>query len=197
MKELKRPKLNFLTQELHNKLHKDIIEFRTVMLLPIGDESTLLDKDDNLHTSLIVEELMELADAKLPIDQLDALVDSVYVCYGRVAQLGYAIPEVEYLVDLILTICDKKGFDFVAAWDIVHASNISKVAENESVFEETKQFYAEKGVNVIGETLADGRIVVKAKEDTNYTDNGEEKFIRANKVLKSVNYTPADLSTLV
>ncbi|ELP6119384.1 TPA: SAM-dependent methyltransferase [Vibrio vulnificus] len=197
MKELKRPKLNFLTQELHDKLHKDIIEFRTVMLLPVGDESTLLEKDDNLHTSLIVEELMELADAKSPIEQFDALLDAVYVLMGRVAQLGYSIPEIDYLVDLILTICDKKGFDFVAGWNIVHASNISKVAENESVFEETKQFYAAKGVSVIGETLADGRIVVKAEKDTTYMDNGEEKFIRANKVLKSVKYTPADLSALV
>jgi predicted HAD superfamily Cof-like phosphohydrolase len=99
-------KLTLLTQELYSKLYRDIHEFRTTFDLPVDSPDTLDAKADTLHTSLISEELTELAEATDKIEQADAIVDSVYVLMGRLVHLGCNQVgerlEISYLIDLLL-----------------------------------------------------------------------------------------------
>ena len=46
-------KLTALTQPLYDHLYHDILQFRSTFDLPSEDESTLDDKADTLHTSLV------------------------------------------------------------------------------------------------------------------------------------------------
>ncbi|MDN5370519.1 MAG: hypothetical protein PWP74_1827, partial [Shewanella sp.] len=110
-------KLTLLTQSLYDKLYRDIREFRITFDLPVAVPDSLDDKQDQLHTSLISEELTELAEAKDKVEQADAIVDSVYVLMGRLVHLGATgleqRLEISYLVDLLLQVASNRGIDFV------------------------------------------------------------------------------------
>ncbi|GAL09912.1 hypothetical protein JCM19233_889 [Vibrio astriarenae] len=80
--------LSKLTPEIFNHLYRDITEFRTTFDLPVAQPSTLDDKADTLHTSLIIEELTELAEAPDKTERADAIVDSVYVLMGALCTLA-------------------------------------------------------------------------------------------------------------
>ena len=189
-------KLSALDQPLYDHLYRDIREFRMTFDLPIEDISTLDDKADTLHTSLAIEELTELAEADSRVEQADAIVDSVYVLMGRLVHLGATQVsdrvEISYVIDLLLHVAKNREIDFVTCWDEVHSSNMSKVCRNEQELNETIEFYAKQGVEIVGSTKGDF-IIAKCAKDVDMAG----KVVRQGKVLKSVYYRPADLEKLV
>ncbi|AQS38352.1 Phosphoribosyl-ATP pyrophosphohydrolase [Shewanella psychrophila] len=189
-------KLTALTQPLYDHLYGDILQFRSTFDLPSEDESTLDDKADTLHTSLAIEELTELAEADSRMEQADAIVDSVYVLMGRLVHLGATQVndrmEISYVIDLLLHVAKNREIDFITCWDEVHSSNMSKVCRNEKELEETIEFYAKQGVEIVGSTKGDF-IIAKCAKDVDMAG----KIVRQGKVLKSVYYRPADLAKLV
>jgi predicted HAD superfamily Cof-like phosphohydrolase len=189
-------KLSVLEQPLYDHLYRDIHEFRSTFDLDIESPETMNDKSDTLHTSLAVEELTELAEADSLVEQADAIVDSIYVLMGRLVHLGEKKIEdnigISYLIDLLLQVAERLEIDFVACWDEVHSSNMSKVCRNESEFTDTQKYYATQGVEITGSQKG-AYIIAKCAKDIDL--NG--KIIRQGKVLKSVYYRPADLVKLV
>lgn len=189
-------KLSQLSQPIFDHLYRDIFEFRSTFDLPVNDPISLDDQADTLHTSLIIEEMTELAEADSRIEQADAIVDSVYVLMGRLVHLGAAQVsdriEISYLIDLLLNVAKNREIDFIKCWDEVHSSNMSKVCRNEQELDETIAHYAQQGVEIVGSRKGEF-IIAKCAKDV---DMGG-KVVRQGKVLKSVYYRPADLTSLV
>lgn len=193
--------LTKLTQELYNKLYQDITEFRTTFGLPVN-VSLHTEEDDKLHTSLIVEEMTELAQADSKVEQADAIVDSVYVLMGRLVHAYTCTDKVDESfmhavsvtsqIEVLLHVADNLGIDFLSCWDVIHASNMSKACNNEAEFEDTRAHYATLGIKVVSEEV-NGKLVVKCAEDF----VSDEKTVLKGKVLKSVFYTPANLEPLM
>lgn len=186
-------KLSKLTPAIFQHLYKDIVEFRTTFDLPVSDPDSLDSNADTLHTSLAIEELTELAQAADIVEQTDAIVDTVYVLMGRLVHLGADSIEanlgINYLIDLLLNVASNRGIDFIPCWDEVHSSNMSKVCQSSEEYQQTESFYAQQGI-VISPSEKGAYIIAKCAEDF----IGAEKTIRKGKVLKSVNYRPADLA---
>ncbi len=189
-------KLTALDQPLFDHLYQDIKQFRSTFDLAVEDAASLDDKSDTLHSSLIIEELTELAEADCKVEQADAIVDSVYVLMGRLVQLGHQQVEdniaISYIIDLLLHVAKNRNINFVACWDEVHSSNMSKVCRNEQEYQETEAFYAKQGVELMA-TAKGEFIIAKCAKDVDL----ENKTVRRGKVLKSVYYRPADLDKLV
>ena len=188
--------LSQLTQPIYDHLYRDILEFRSTFDLPVADESSLDAQADALHTSLIIEEMTELAEADSRIEQADAIVDSVYVLMGRLVHLGATQVvdrlEISYLIDLLLNVAKNREIDFIQCWDEVHSSNMSKVCRNEQELNETIAHYAKQGVEIVGSTKGEF-IIAKCAKNVEMAG----KVVRQGKVLKSVYYRPADLTPLV
>ncbi|MFT6926179.1 MAG: hypothetical protein ACJAZP_001780 [Psychromonas sp.] len=189
-------KLSLLTQPIYDHLYADIEQFRRTFDLPCDDLGSLDAQADTLHTSLIIEELTELAQADCKIEQADAIVDSIYVLMGRLVHLGITQAgehmEISYLVDLFLNVAKQLEINFLPCWDEVHSSNMSKVCRNAKEYQETEQFYAGQGVELVDSIKGDF-IIAKCAQDVQLSG----KIIRQGKVLKSVYYRPADLAPLV
>ncbi|MCC4834043.1 nucleoside triphosphate pyrophosphohydrolase family protein [Shewanella sp. 1_MG-2023] len=189
-------KLSVLDQPIYDHLYRDIREFRSTFDLPIENAASLDDKADTLHTSLIIEELTELAEADCRVEQADAIVDSVYVLMGRLVHLGASNMtdrlEISYLIDLLLAVAKNREVNFIECWDEVHSSNMSKVCRNEQELTETIAHYAKQGVEIVGSTKGEF-IIAKCAKDVEMAG----KVVRQGKVLKSVYYRPADLAKLV
>lgn len=185
-----------LTQTIFDHLYKDIIEFRSTFDLAVSDSGSLDCAADTLHSSLAIEELTELADATNKADQADAIVDTVYVLMGRLVHLGQAdISDnlaITYLIELLLHVAANKQIDFIACWDEVHRSNMSKVCRNMEEYRETERFYAEQGIKLMPIEKSP-YIIAKCAEDFHQ----QGKIVRKGKVLKSVYYRPAELNKLV
>ncbi|WP_434939840.1 nucleoside triphosphate pyrophosphohydrolase family protein [Shewanella sp. HL-SH8] len=188
--------LSQLTQPIFDHLYHDIFEFRSTFDLPVADESSLDSKADTLHTSLIIEELTELAEADCKVEQADAIVDSVYVLMGRLVHLGASQVserlEISYLIDLLLNVAKNREIDFIKCWDEVHSSNMSKVCRNQQELDETIAHYAKQGVEIVGSQKGEF-LIAKCAKDVEMAG----KTVRQGKVLKSVYYRPADLTSLV
>ncbi|MGF1762028.1 nucleoside triphosphate pyrophosphohydrolase family protein [Aliivibrio kagoshimensis] len=189
-------KLTALDQPLFDHLYQDIKQFRSTFDLAVEDPASLDDKSDTLHSSLIIEELTELAEADCKVEQADAIVDSVYVLMGRLVQLGDQKVEdnltISYLIDLLLHVANNRNIDFITCWDEVHSSNMSKVCRTEQEYQETEAFYANQGVELMA-TVKEEFIIAKCAKDVELAN----KTVRRGKVLKSVYYRPADLDKLV
>ncbi|MDG3088025.1 nucleoside triphosphate pyrophosphohydrolase family protein [Vibrio hannami] len=189
-------KLTQLTQEIYDHIYNDIREFRSTFDLPVCSPETMDDDSDTLHSSLIIEELTELAQADSKIEQADAIVDSVYVLMGRLVHLGQDKVEdnlsISYLIDVLLNAAVNLEINFIPCWNEIHSSNMSKVCRNEQEYKETESFYAEQGIKL--KPVSKGNYII-AKCALNFVTKG--KTVREGKVLKSVYYRPADLSSLI
>ncbi|MFQ6371551.1 nucleoside triphosphate pyrophosphohydrolase family protein [Shewanella sp. YIC-542] len=188
--------LSLLTPALYRKLYHDIREFRLTFDLPVEQPQSLDTQQDRLHTSLIIEELTELAQAGNKVEQADAIVDSVYVLMGRLVHLGALTPaqhpEISYLVELLLQVAQQRHIEFVPCWDEVHRSNMSKVCRNEQELTQTIAHYAKQGIEIRGSRNGD-YLIAKCAKDVVLAD----KTIRRGKVLKSIHYHPAQLQPLL
>lgn len=189
-------KLSLLTQPIYDHLYADITQFRETFDLPCEDPDSLDEKADQLHSSLIIEELTELAEAGSKIEQADAIVDSVYVLMGRLVHLGAKQVndnlEISYLIDLFLNVALHRDINFLPCWDEVHSSNMSKVCRNAQEYQETQAFYAKQGVELT-DSIKGEFIIAKCAKDVQLAG----KIVRQGKVLKSVYYRPADLLPLL
>ncbi len=181
-----------LTQEILDILLTDIDEFRRLFKLN-KKPPTFTKEDEIYHMSLAVEELTELADAETLSDKADALTDLLYVHIGHLYHRNIRKlnddPSMLYLVELILQSAKALNIDLLKCWDIVHASNISKICKNHEEYRQTALYYKEKGIPVVPDASLDG-IIVKAAKDITVG----AKFIKEGKVLKSINYIEANLS---
>lgn len=188
--------LSQLDQTLYTKLYQDINEFRTTFDLPVASPESLNDQADTLHSSLIIEELTELAQADSKVEKADAIVDSVYVLMGRQVHLGAMQVQdnlsISYFVDVLLNTAKNIGFDFVTCWNEVHSSNMSKVCRNQQEMDDTIAHYAKQGVE-IAPSQQGQYLIAKCAKDVEM----DGKTVRQGKVLKSVNYRPANLAALI
>ena len=189
-------KLSQLTQPIYDHIYRDICEFRSTFDLPVNQPDSLTESADTLHSSLIIEEMTELAQADSKVEQADAIVDSVYVLMGRLVHLGQTKIEdnlsISYLIDILLNAANNLNINFIDCWNEIHSSNMSKVCRNLVEYLETEEFYAKEGLKLRG-VKKGGYIIAKCHEDF-VSDN---KTIREGKVMKSVHYRPADLTSLV
>jgi len=197
------PQFKHLNAARYKKLYSDIFKFRTLFGLPI-QESNLSHEDQRLHMALFCEEQSELATATDRADHIDAIVDSVYVYMGLLVHIGVEWEQIEgnmlmkvFPLEAMLACADEMSFDFTRAWDIVHSSNISKLCNLDNVLE-TLTYYKEMGVpafseEVFGADLPEPKFRVKVKK---HCKDWYGKFYPEGKVLKSVGYEPADLTSL-
>jgi len=126
-----------------------------------------------LRLGLIKEELAELEHAvneKDQIEVLDALGDLLYVTYGA---------------------ADAFGYDINKAFKWIHKSNMSKVCETEQLAQETVEWYKQE--------YATGRLTYS---DPSYRKDPSGKYFvvfdnDTGKILKSRDYGPVDLTSLV
>ena len=196
-------KYNFLTPEIFKKFFSDITDFRTAFDLPIGVPDSA--QDYQLHFDLYREEMRELFSAETRVDKIDAIVDSLYVLFGKYVQFDIVLDEQEpcelNIIETLLSASEELNFDILKAWDIVHHSNMSKLCNDDNV-QATLDHYTALGVSVEAKPVTltnknknEGTALwaVKVKEASTDKDG---KSYAAGKVLKSVDYTPADLSKL-
>ncbi|RLV60464.1 SAM-dependent methyltransferase [Parashewanella curva] len=184
--------LPHLSEPLYQQLYRDISQFRSTFDLPVEAPDTLNEQSDTLHSSLIIEELTELAQADSLVEQADAIVDSVYVLMGRLVHLGIKHPndslEISYFIDVLLATATNLNIDFLKCWNEVHSSNMSKVCQSEEEYQATVSFYAKQGISLTA-THQGNYIIAKCAEDTLI----DGKMIRQGKVLKNVYYRAANL----
>ena len=120
-----------------------------------------------LRVSLIAEELDELKQAiedKDMVEIADALCDIQYVLSGAVLEFGL-------------------GEQFVALFNEVQRSNMSKSCATEEEAQATVDFYQREKDTPCYYKQVDGKYLVFRTGD--------------NKTLKSVNYSPADLKSIL
>lgn len=193
-----------LTPEIFEKFYNDIVEFRTAFNLPVNEYHA---ENDQLHADLFREEMRELFSAETRKDKIDAVIDSLYVTFGALVEAGATFDQLldgnAFLCNIIDTLASAHieiNFDLFKAWDIIHHSNMSKLCNDENL-EATCTKYSEIDV-VCCVTLSgltdnsnsgSALYVVTVDQDVTGTDG---KFYPAGKVLKSIDYTPADLRNL-
>lgn len=120
----------------------------------------------DLRLGLIREEVQELEDAIKNHDfkeVVDALADILYVVYGA---------------------GDSFGVDMDEVYQIVHSSNMTKICKTEEEAKETVEWYKKNKLDVY-----DSPNYKKASDDKHWIVYNES----TGKVLKSINYLPADL----
>lgn len=119
-----------------------------------------------LRLGLIREEVQELEDAVKNHDfkeVVDALADILYVVYGA---------------------GDCFGVDLDEAYQIVHSSNMTKICKTEDEAKETVEWYKKNKLDVY-----DSPNYKPASDNLHWIVYNES----TGKVLKSINYLPADL----
>lgn len=145
-----------------------VAAFHRTFRHPILEKPTIPSKSRcDLRVSLLAEELKELEEAIRNNDLVeiaDALCDLQYVLSGAVLEFGL-------------------GNDFVALFNEVQRSNMSKACSTQEEAEETIAHYQkERGEDCYYKEIA-GQFLVYRKSD--------------DKTMKSINYSPADLSNLL
>lgn len=148
-----------------------VAEFMKTFAQPVLETPTIPSIDRcNLRVDLIQEELNELKEAIADNDIVeiaDALCDLQYVLSGAVHEFGL-------------------GDKFTELFEEVHRSNMSKVCTSFNEAEDTIAKYRKEGI-----------VVYKEPIDDPYTDQYLVKRKEDDKVLKSINYSPANLKPII
>lgn len=146
----------------------DVAKFMKAFTQPVLDVPTIPSTDRcELRVNLIQEELNELSDAIKAKDIVE--------CADAFADLQYVLSGAIHEFGL--------GERFGNIFDNVHQSNMSKICISYEDAADTLKHYKNQGIEVYSEKLEGDTYVIKRKED--------------NKVLKSINYTPAKLTSIV
>ena len=146
----------------------DVAKFMKAFTQPVLDVPTIPSTDRcELRVELIQEELNELSDAIKAKDIVE--------CADAFADLQYVLSGAIHEFGL--------GERFGNIFDNVHQSNMSKICTSYEDAADTLKHYKNQGIEVYSEKLEGDTYVIKRKED--------------NKVLKSINYTPAKLTSIV
>ena len=145
-----------------------VAEFHKTFKHPILDEPQIPSEERcELRVALIAEELKELQEA---INEKDLV------------EVADALCDIQYVLSgAILEF--GLGEKFRQLFDEVQRSNMSKTCESLEEAKQTQQFYLEKDGTESYIEKSDGHFLVYRKSD--------------NKTLKSVNYSPADLKSIL
>ncbi|EII2981669.1 nucleoside triphosphate pyrophosphohydrolase family protein [Vibrio parahaemolyticus] len=184
-----------LTPEFWLQMCHDIKDFRNTFQLPVNQPISV--DDCNVHNSLHIEELVELALATNKAEQADAILDAIYTLVGRTAQVGdydMKTSSVAHVVDILLSTAATLKIPYKACWDAIHASNMTKAASSIEEALDTIEHYKNRGIAGEFFVSESGKFLVKCSEDS--TDE-TGSTIRKGKVLKSVQYTPVDLEKVL
>lgn len=169
-------------------------QFMNTFNQPVLEVPTIPDKDTySLRLSLILEELSELAEAggrqivSMFIDQvtdkglelINKLEAGKYNQEANIIEAFDALADLEYVLKGAIH-CFGGGEIFDEIFDDVHSSNMSKVCKNVEEASETIQNYAIKGIEVYANKQFSNSYLIYRTSD--------------NKVLKSINYKPVDLT---
>lgn len=136
-------------------------------------QKNIFDSDPKLveyRMSLIREEMRELEDA-IKNKNFTEVVD--------------AISDIEYV---ILGLASSFGFDADKSFDIVHNSNMSKLCKTEEEANQTVKWYEQHQ-----ELGYDSPTIRKSYDDKYWVVYNKS----TNKILKSINYTPANFDDLL
>jgi len=145
-----------------------VAEFHTTFKHPILDAPVIPSRQRaNLRISLLAEELKELQEA-VENDDLVEVADAL-------CDLQYVLAGTIHEFGL--------GGRFKTLFDEVHRSNMSKACKTIEEAEQTIQFYLDKDGTESYHKEIDGLFLVFRKSD--------------DKTLKSINYSPADLKSLL
>lgn len=145
-----------------------VAEFHKTFKHPILDDPQMPTEDRcKLRVSLIAEELRELEEAIAEKDLIE---------------IADALCDIQYVLSgAILEF--GMGKKFKDLFDEVQRSNMSKTCATKEEAEATQQFYLDKDGTESYIEESDGHFLVYRKGD--------------NKTLKSVNYSPADLRSII
>lgn len=145
-----------------------VAEFHKTFKHPILDDPQIPTEDRcKLRVSLIAEELRELEEAIAEKDLIE---------------IADALCDIQYVLSgAILEF--GMGKKFKDLFDEVQRSNMSKTCATKEEAEATQQFYLDKDGTESYIEESDGHFLVYRKGD--------------NKTLKSVNYSPADLRSII
>ena len=148
-----------------------VAEFMRTFAQPVLEKPTIPSIERcNLRVDLIQEELNELRAGIYSNDIVeiaDALCDLQYVLSGAIHEFGL-------------------GNKFAELFEEVHRSNMSKVCISNNEAEDTIAKYRKEGV-----------VVYKEPVDEINTDKYLIKRSYDDKVLKSINYSPANLKPII
>lgn len=188
-------------------------EFQAVSNQPIG-LSVISDEQWKFRKSLLDEEIRELKQAiadNNKVEILDSLCDIKYVNDGTANMCGEILEPIDdcrsyftmdyfelldsldssHVMDIfkinVLNVLLVQALDFnidnfKTALLRVHESNMSKFCKTEEEAHETVKSYFDKGIETYFKLVNDYYVVYRSED---------------NKVLKSINYTPVDLTDLV
>lgn len=191
-------------------------EFQAVSNQPIG-LSVISDEQWKFRKSILDEEIRELKQAIADnnrVEILDALCDIKYVNDGTANMCGEILEPIDdcafyrppftkdyfelfsslessHVMDIfkinVLNVLLVQALNFTinnfkTALLRVHESNMSKFCKTEEEAHETVKSYFEKGIETYFKLVNDYYVVYRSED---------------NKVLKSINYTPVDLTDLV
>lgn len=145
-----------------------VAEFHKTFKHPILDEPQIPSEDRcKLRVSLIAEELKELEEA---------------IADNDLVEIADALCDIQYVLSgAILEF--GMGDKFKTLFDEVQRSNMSKTCATREEAEATQKFYMDKDGTESYIEESDGHFLVYRKGD--------------NKTLKSVNYSPADLKSIL
>ncbi|MEM9857674.1 MAG: nucleoside triphosphate pyrophosphohydrolase family protein [Bacteroidota bacterium] len=145
-----------------------VAEFHQTFQHPVLDKPTIPnEKRSALRVSLIAEELQELEDA---------------IKANDLVEVADALCDIQYVLSgaiLEFGMADK----FQALFDEVQRSNMSKACKTEAEAKDTVRHYSEIRNTPCYFKEVDGKYLVFRTED--------------NKTLKSINYSPADLRSIL
>lgn len=150
------------------KALNSVSEFHKTFKHPILDSPQIPSEDRcKLRVALIAEELKELEEA---------------IADNDLVEVADALCDIQYVLSgAILEF--GLGEQFKTLFDEVQRSNMSKTCASRQEAEATQKFYMEKDGTESYIEESDGHFLVYRKGD--------------NKTLKSVNYSPADLKSIV
>lgn len=113
-------------------------------------------------------------------EELDELKEAIYK--NDLVEIADALCDLNYvLMGAVLEFGLAEKFNDL--FSNVQISNLSKVCKNETVANDTILDYAKKNIVVYKEEIGNGKYLVKRKSD--------------DKILKSIDYSPADLKPII
>jgi len=150
------------------KALNSVAEFHKTFKHPILNSPQIPSEDRcKLRVSLIAEELKELEDA---------------IADNDLVEIADALADIQYVLSGAILEFGMGG-KFKTLFDEVQRSNMSKTCKTMEEAEETREYYQQRDGTESYIEESDGHFLVYRKED--------------NKTLKSVNYSPADLKSIL
>jgi predicted HAD superfamily Cof-like phosphohydrolase len=150
------------------KALNSVAEFHKTFKHPILDSPQIPSEDRcKLRVSLIAEELKELEEA---------------IADNDLVEIADALADIQYVLSGAILEFGMGG-KFKTLFDEVQRSNMSKTCKTMEEAEATREHYQQRDGTESYIEESDGHFLVYRKED--------------NKTLKSVNYSPADLKSIL